>query len=226
MYCANCFTNPSTKMKKCGDCLEVVYCSVDCQFEHWPLHKPECVKKDLPECPICYEGITKKANKTITECGHLFHSSCLIKHVVLANVGCPLCRQPLADIEEDEEEENDDSSNNTSRDDDDDDDDEVLDLPVSQKRTITQILAELKRQNLTERHLVGLLLTTSFQPAWISRHIIMTEPDDMDILVMDILDNINTLSVDYRDGRSYSEVVQNVVATNEAGIAPPIINII
>ena len=136
-----------------------------------------------------------------------------------------MCRQPLADIEEEEEEdESDDSSNNTSRDEEYDDD--VFDLPVSQKRTITQILAELKRQNLTERHLVGLLLTTSFQPGWISRHIIMTESDDMDILVMDVLDNINTLSVDYRDGRSYSAVVQNVVATNEAGIAPPIINII
>lgn len=221
MYCANCFTIPSsTQMKKCGDCLEVKYCSVDCQFKHWPLHKPECIKKELPECPICYDVITKKANKTITECGHLFHSSCLIKHVMLANIGCPLCRQPLADIEDEEDDDDDTSVSSTSRDDDD------TDLPVSQKRTITQILAELKRQNLTERHLVGLLLTTSFQPEWISRHMILTASDNMDILVMDVFDNINTLSVDYRDGRSYSAVVQNVVATNEAGIAPPIVNII
>ena len=106
--CVNCTREqqPNEKMKKCGDCYEVSYCSVGCQFKHWELHKPDCVKKG-PECPICYEVILKRINKTITECGHVFHSTCIIQHVLLNNIACPLCRDPLADIQDDEPDEED-----------------------------------------------------------------------------------------------------------------------
>jgi hypothetical protein len=65
-------------------------------------------------CPICFEQITL-VNTTRTECGHRFHSSCLIKHLSSAHspeYNCPVCRHTF------------DTLNNDSSDDDDDDDDD------------------------------------------------------------------------------------------------------
>lgn len=66
------------------------------------------------ECPICMEPIENGSNKTVTQCGHAFHSSCIFQNMAAHNgFGCPYCRTTLA-----EEIESDD-------DDDDDDDDDV-----------------------------------------------------------------------------------------------------
>lgn len=43
------------------------------------------------ECCICFEKIYNK-NVSITECNHLFHTSCLLKY---NNKKCPICRQSL-----------------------------------------------------------------------------------------------------------------------------------
>lgn len=46
------------------------------------------------ECCICLEKILNK-NITITECNHLFHTSCLLKY---NNQKCPICRQSMYEI--------------------------------------------------------------------------------------------------------------------------------
>jgi hypothetical protein len=44
-------------------------------------------------CPICMENITV-LNKTTTSCGHVFHSSCIFKNLMLRS-SCPMCRVDL-----------------------------------------------------------------------------------------------------------------------------------
>lgn len=59
----------------------------------------ECPK----ECPICMDDICLNVNCVTTECGHQFHTSCLMQNVAHNGFGCPYCRNKLAeDIEEEE----------------------------------------------------------------------------------------------------------------------------
>jgi hypothetical protein len=76
------------------------------------------------ECPICMECIELNKNCLTTECGHQFHTSCLMKSVTHNGFGCPYCRTKMA-----EEPEDDDESTEYEYVDgeDDSDDDEVLD---------------------------------------------------------------------------------------------------
>jgi hypothetical protein len=64
-----------------------------------------------PECPICIEIIDFKKNCLTTECGHCFHTNCLMTSVAHNGFGCPYCRtamaQEIKEEEEDEEDEND-----------------------------------------------------------------------------------------------------------------------
>lgn len=203
-------------MKKCSGCLNVHYCSLTCQYRHWPEHENECSKENN-ECPICYDEIADNSNKTITECGHCFHSNCLIKHAILTNQGCPLCRQQLADIEKQEEESDDENYSDSDSDDDsydDSDDDQSqestrpITATVSRKRTIDHILRELKRRNLTERHVIAALLTSVFHPRWLSRYFDIGEEDKIkDEEVIDVFGSIHELPVDFRDERSYADVL-------------------
>jgi hypothetical protein len=65
------------------------------------------------ECVICMEEIFEK-NKVITECGHCFHTSCLMKNINHNGFDCPCCRSKMVeehvnydlelDIDEEEEE--------------------------------------------------------------------------------------------------------------------------
>ncbi len=63
------------------------------------------------DCPICFETIECNVNRIITECGHEFHCSCLMKSVTANNFGCPLCRSALAEEPEEEEEEDEEEDN-------------------------------------------------------------------------------------------------------------------
>jgi hypothetical protein len=45
------------------------------------------------DCSICYE-VMKKINVSVTECGHTFHTSCLLKAAIIKNE-CPYCRARL-----------------------------------------------------------------------------------------------------------------------------------
>ena len=52
--------------------------------------------EDTNECSICYDIVNKNNNCVITECGHCFHTTCLMKNVALNGYGCPLCRRSLS----------------------------------------------------------------------------------------------------------------------------------
>jgi len=46
------------------------------------------------ECVICYESLNIAKNFCVTECGHEFCLSCMMKHMQRNN-GCPMCREEL-----------------------------------------------------------------------------------------------------------------------------------
>jgi len=60
------------------------------------------------DCPICFEVIGDK-NCLVTDCGHSFHTSCLMQNVSVNGFGCPCCREVMkqkdAYIDEDKESE-------------------------------------------------------------------------------------------------------------------------
>jgi hypothetical protein len=48
-------------------------------------------------CPICLDDIIGLTNKTTTECGHHFHTKCLMQNITHNGFSCPYCRNILAD---------------------------------------------------------------------------------------------------------------------------------
>ena len=74
------------------------------------------------DCPICLDAIIGTTNKTTTECGHHFHTKCLMQNAIHNGFGCPLCRAKMAEEREEEEDEDDysyDSDDYASSDDED-----------------------------------------------------------------------------------------------------------
>jgi len=71
---------------------------------------------EMVECCICMECIST-TNKTTTECGHTFHSSCIFKNLS-QRVECPMCRKELVELPEEEtlydSEEDDDSDDDST----------------------------------------------------------------------------------------------------------------
>jgi hypothetical protein len=124
----------------------------------------------------------------------------------------------MTDIPDEEDTDDDDST--TISDEDDDYSIEEPPLPISQRRTITHILTEMKRRNITDRHLVSALISITFQQSWMDRFFILKPEDDNEDQVMDVLDNISLLAVDHRDTRRYADVLNNEPAVSEAGIGP------
>lgn len=88
----------------CRDCFEMVY---ECEC---PRTDPEVSENDLKndescECPICMDGFDDVSkNFAVTECGHKFHLSCLMKNVSHNGFGCPYCRAKMADEPEEDDE--------------------------------------------------------------------------------------------------------------------------
>lgn len=56
------------------------------------------------ECPICMDSIEISTNCVTTECGHCFHTNCLMKSIAHNGFGCPYCRTKMAEEPEEEEE--------------------------------------------------------------------------------------------------------------------------
>ena len=54
------------------------------------------------ECPICMECILDTKNKVTTECGHCFHTNCLMTSVAHNGFGCPYCRTAMAEAVDDD----------------------------------------------------------------------------------------------------------------------------
>lgn len=60
------------------------------------------------DCPICMDCIESTSKNCVTtECGHCFHTNCLMKSVAHNGFGCPYCRTAMA--EQPEEDDDDDS---------------------------------------------------------------------------------------------------------------------
>ena len=74
------------------------------------------------ECPICMEIIDLCKNCSTTECGHHFHSNCLMKSIAFNGFGCPYCRFEM--VEEIDDSEDEDYENDVDADEQDEGDDE------------------------------------------------------------------------------------------------------
>jgi hypothetical protein len=70
------------------------------------------------ECSICFDEICGNKNCTTTECGHMFHSSCIFKNINFNGFSCPMCRNEFVEPSEDTD------SDSDSDDDEDDYEDE------------------------------------------------------------------------------------------------------
>lgn len=44
------------------------------------------------ECPICFSNILK-TDIFITECAHVFCNNCIVRHIIIYDQSCPLCRK-------------------------------------------------------------------------------------------------------------------------------------
>ncbi len=55
------------------------------------------------ECCICMDDICQDSNRVTTECGHTFHTSCLMKSVAHNGFGCPYCRSKMAEEVDDDD---------------------------------------------------------------------------------------------------------------------------
>lgn len=47
--CAACGAAPPVGLKKCSGCMGVRYCSKQCQSQHWPEHKADCVRARMEQ---------------------------------------------------------------------------------------------------------------------------------------------------------------------------------
>ena len=63
---------------------------------------------NVQECPICMETIDGLNNQVVTECGHVFHCSCLMKNAAHNGFGCPYCRSVMAEVPHNDEDDEDD----------------------------------------------------------------------------------------------------------------------
>jgi hypothetical protein len=57
------------------------------------------------ECPICMEDVFSGKNCVVTECGHSFHTSCLMTNVAHNGFSCPYCRTEMAEEQADSDDE-------------------------------------------------------------------------------------------------------------------------
>jgi hypothetical protein len=81
------------------------------------------------DCPICFDDIDVNKNCVVTECGHKFHASCLLRSVAHSNFACPCCRFELAEKPEESDD---------GYDEEDDDEDEIEDEIMQSMRWMFQ----------------------------------------------------------------------------------------
>ena len=58
------------------------------------IHK---IHRQKMECPICFDLIQPNVNCVTTDCGHSFHTSCLMKNTAMNGYDCPYCRTQMAE---------------------------------------------------------------------------------------------------------------------------------
>lgn len=59
------------------------------------------------ECPICMDVLSGTKNIVTTECGHCFHTNCLMTSVAHNGFGCPYCRTQMAAAPEESDDDDD-----------------------------------------------------------------------------------------------------------------------
>lgn len=59
-------------------------------------------KEELIDCPVCMDCIVGNTNKVVTECGHCFHTNCLMANIAHNGFGCPYCRTMMAEEPEED----------------------------------------------------------------------------------------------------------------------------
>jgi len=64
------------------------------------IHK---IHRQKMECPICFDLILPNVNCVTTDCGHSFHTSCLMKNTAVNGYDCPYCRTQMAEAPEESE---------------------------------------------------------------------------------------------------------------------------
>jgi hypothetical protein len=111
---------------------------------------------EIIECPICYVDINPGKNCVTTECGHTFHTNCLMKNVVFNGFGCPFCRTEMVE-EIDEEEDEDDEEE-----DEDDEDDEEEEEEEEERDKIPLPSFELLEKKLIEEGITFKCLVKAF----------------------------------------------------------------
>jgi TPR repeat protein len=123
--CANCgkAAVDNVKLKKCGGCELVKYCSVECQKIHRPKHKKECKKRaaeirydklfrqpagsHMGECAICCLPMPLDPQKSMLMdcCSKLICLGCnfanrLREREQGLEIKCAFCREPLPELQE------------------------------------------------------------------------------------------------------------------------------
>jgi len=89
------------------------------------------------ECPICMDDIMD-TNSVVTECGHCFHTSCLMKNVAHNGFGCPYCRSVLAEVPEDEDEDEDEDEEEEEEEEEEDEDELYSESSLTSMRMLFQ----------------------------------------------------------------------------------------
>jgi hypothetical protein len=192
------------------------------------------------ECSICLSNLTY-TNFTSTKCGHWFHSSCIFQNMV-QRVECPLCRTELAEISDDESESLGDdeySSDEEEGDEDEEEGDEDEDEGDEEEESITPLIT------LENGHLVIDNSVTCKQAIHKMMQLGYSMEDFMYLLVgrlcprenskykrafrnkmeTDLSNIINgEIQVDYRDSRTYAEVMSGKIKLDEAGTGPAIVS--
>ena len=115
--------------------IEIVPDTIETEVNHQEINDSDSsislgsASESSKECVICYESLSSTKNMCITECGHEFCFSCMMKHVQRNN-GCPCCRTVIiesvedSDSEDDEEYDSDEDSNDSGSENEDNDDSE------------------------------------------------------------------------------------------------------
>lgn len=164
------------------------------------------------ECPICMDSLCITKNYCTTECGHAFHSSCLFKNFS-NSVDCPLCRKELItypeeenDTETDDEAVDDNASDATSESDD--------KPPIS----LNQITNALKKQGFNDKDLLNsILMNVWFEDNEISDDDVVRNGNLIDMIYSIINKEV---AVDYRDSRTYANVLLGISKSDEPGEGP------
>jgi len=158
--------------------------------------------KNQTECSICYDDIGC-VNCVVTECGHNFHTSCLFKSFTSSTDGCPLCRKELVENTEDDEDSDDESNE-------DDDESEVdyniiYDEENDAKVSCNQVADKLTKMGYTMADLINYFVGLDVMEKDKQKYTIAFK-EKIQNSVLGILEG--DIAVDYRDERSYAEVLR------------------